>query len=771
MTRSPRHRRLQQPLRVLAMIALALVTAGCSGLPRIDPSGRRFLIWPEPPAPVTGIDPTLGNPLGNVNAAPVYAPGSGGTTGLPLTGGGVLTPVSGAPGQAPPRADERLSITPERVLAPVGSEVILRAGVCGPQDYLRTNRRIEWMLGTEGTGQFVTVGEQGEMDILRYPWQRPNKQDNTFAVGYTSPFHTCLNRGTADPTDDVQVRPGDAWITVTSASEGASYITAHAPESRDWDARRARATIYWVDAEWQIPPSLSVQPGQTAQLTTTVLRKTDGAPVQGWEVRYEVVQGSSARLGYASGEASIATTDAQGRATMQVTPTDDLPGTAVVRVTIARPAQSAPMPSPRLELGSGESVVMWTPSAGAGGGVIGPFTPSQGGSVPPTPFEPPPSDNVPPIGPADRGAPLLEVYVQRDNQRAIRVNDAIPVTITVENRGDAPARNLVIFDRFESGLANDQAPPGESQIKYEGRFPDLGPGESDVVRLEFRAVAPGRHCHYVRVTMDGTDAAVTEQCFAIEALPQAASPTLDIRIEAELRRTVGQSYELRPRVYNTSGTPAENLRVELRYGTELSPEAAEQGNRRIPGGFIWEVGRLEANSSAPFHVKFRCDRPNPAAELTLFVAADGVPEETRTVTVAIEPAAPTPTPSPPNVVPSALDGALSLSSNPARVGQPLTLDVAVANVGTTPLSGVEFRVTLPSQLLARLQPAQSPVPFRAEGGALVFGPIAQLLPNQPVRLTIPCDAAQQGTGDIFLQVRAVGESNVLTRDTPIRVEP
>ena len=40
----------------------------------------------------------------------------------------------------------QLLLTPTRIVAPVGGEVILLAGVCGKDEYLVTNEPIEWML-------------------------------------------------------------------------------------------------------------------------------------------------------------------------------------------------------------------------------------------------------------------------------------------------------------------------------------------------------------------------------------------------------------------------------------------------------------------------------------------------------------------------------------------------------------------------------------------------------------------------------------------------
>ena len=48
------------------------------------------------------------------------------------------------------------------------------------------------------------------------------KTDNYLATGYTANGPHCINRGTPDPSDDVNILRGDAWVTVTSPREGTS---------------------------------------------------------------------------------------------------------------------------------------------------------------------------------------------------------------------------------------------------------------------------------------------------------------------------------------------------------------------------------------------------------------------------------------------------------------------------------------------------------------------------------------------------------------------
>ena len=217
---------------------------GLLGLPRIDPSGERCLIWPSgkgcclcplsDPAPTLASAPPLsaapaGNPLAPpVTTDPYFPPGAGTAAGL------------GPPVAAATTPTETLTMTPERVLAPVGSEVVLRAGICDDESYLITDQRIEWLLASGNAGEIVALGGKGWCDDPLLPWNKPKKVNNQFGVGYTSPVSTTLNRGTADPSDDIPVEAGHAWASITSPVEGTSHVTAVAPRVEGWPQRRRR---------------------------------------------------------------------------------------------------------------------------------------------------------------------------------------------------------------------------------------------------------------------------------------------------------------------------------------------------------------------------------------------------------------------------------------------------------------------------------------------------------------------------------------------------
>lgn len=805
MTHSASYRRFH----LLVLILLSTQLAGCAlnSLPRIDPTGQRLLIFPGEPAPVAtpllGAAPTLNPALAanvpaappNVVAPPVFTdpflPGANGpTVGRDLLGrqtivgppvGAVAGSPVGGPVAVPTQPGERLSITPSRLLAPVGSEVILLGGVCAENGYLRTNERIEWMLDRKGTGQIVTVGNRGELDIFRWPLNTPRKIDNYFAISATSPFPQCLDRGTPDPNDDVQIRRGDAYVTVSSAVEGTSYVTAYAPNVPNWAGRTASATIYWIDAQWAFPPPVTLAPGQSHTLTTTVTRQSDGASIQGWIVRYQVV-GGGAGLGYEQGQTSEATTNAQGRASVEITPTDSRPGTTNLAIEIVRPEQAGVAASPRVTLGNGTTSITWA-EGGISGSPLPPATlpPTTGSPMSPL-TDPVDSPNDAPGGgftpsptpePTPAGRPDLTVRIEQQTSGPFRVGDEVEYLVTVVNQGDGVARNVKIVDEFDAGMSNEAAAPGENFIKTDTPF-DLAPGESQALPLRFRLNQAGNLSHNVTATADNVVETYERAFLTVEGdPPPLAAPTLDISLNGPLRTTVGTQAEFEVTVTNVGPTPATNVVIASDQDAELRPaqssanEILDVENFQRSGQMRWLVGTLQPNESRT--IAYSCDGVAVARSTcsTVQVVADGMTDpksaqkcvEVRSLLGGNGGS----TSPPPATNRSGFDIQITAPPTPS-VQERFLIFVQARNDTGSVQENVIVRVLVPPQLRADDQQINASVPYRQEpwgevGNVILLGPIARMQQGDTQRITIPVDAISPGNASIIVDAAPEGATD------------
>ena len=361
---------------LLPSLSLAfLFLSGCQNLslPAIDPTGNRIFTnqWTPVLAPH---DPNNGYPstapaFQNPPEPPPCIQGKAGSDkklckGC-LSGKGCLArkkeaeDIRGRCGQ--------LLLTPTRIVAPVGGEVILLAGVCGKDEYLVTNEPIEWMLSPNGVGEIVEVGDDAKGQ-KKSCWKKDDspkveKLDVDFARGRTSREAGRITRGTSDPTDDLPIRKGQTWISLTSASEGISNVTALAPDSDVWDKRRQTATIYWVDASWVPPSPQFAMSGEPITVATRVSKSDTYVPATGWLVRYRVVDPNFAhflRNGVpVQGDNIEVQVNNDGVAAVQMFNEPSIPfGSALVDVEVIRPPQGEKLPE--ISVFRGQTSVTWS---------------------------------------------------------------------------------------------------------------------------------------------------------------------------------------------------------------------------------------------------------------------------------------------------------------------------------------------------------------------------------------------------------------------------
>jgi uncharacterized repeat protein (TIGR01451 family) len=549
---------------------------------------------------------------------------------------------------------EQLRVVPNGVMAPVGSEVVIKAGVLGCDGQPIANRRVEW--GISGAGQVSEMGTREPTGLFRLAGSGPRRISHNHAIGSTATVETVLYRGTPEPNDDVRISRGDAWVTVTSPCEGTSLVTAYTPTLEQFN--RVTVNVYWVDAQFVFPPPAAVEPGRAHTLTTSVLRRSDGAPLAGWTVRYDVANGAS--LGYEGGNFVEATTDAAGRASVEVSPVSAGGGTTNVGVTVIRPAGGA-LGLPAYPLGRGATTIAW--GAGAAAGVVpgggappamgapsvpptfDPYAPSQPTTSPvptfqpptiPSPSSPPPSlpgnqpattdPYTPPANEPMAARPRLEVQLRRSGPEQVGVGGYTRFEVIVTNNGEGTARGIVVQAQFDPGLRHEKAKPNEFSVRYGPKtainpgLDDLPPGESATVALAFQVVGEGQQCTQVTVTATGAEAAVQRECVT------GTKPALELSVTGPRSRVVGEAAPFNVTVKNRGDVSASNVQVIVRLDSALEPTTTDdQTHQRLPDGTIaLKMDRpLGPYEQRVFQITTRCRSQSDNACVRADMTAEG----------------------------------------------------------------------------------------------------------------------------------------------------
>ena len=283
----------------------------------------------NPAVPMLGSTATSMPPGVNaVTTAMILSPDAGPQHVFADTGGYALPVV---PVQGP-----ALIMTPREQIAPLGSEVVLVASYLGSGERLITNEKIEWTL--EGVGTIGKIDTGSHCDLLLFDTVKAKKVSDQYAITKTSATYQTLDRGTPDTTDDVHLLRGQTWVSANSMKEGTTHVTAFAPNMADWSKRTDVGIIHWVDAQWVVPRLPIAPVGGSRNLTTTILRASNGQPRQGWIVRYEILGGPAAGLGGTGAQVQEIETDVSGQAITILTPRDQQAGTNTIRIQIIRPA-------------------------------------------------------------------------------------------------------------------------------------------------------------------------------------------------------------------------------------------------------------------------------------------------------------------------------------------------------------------------------------------------------------------------------------------------
>ncbi len=481
----------------VALVFCVFLSSGCATLtiPAFDPSGNR--IFASQPTQLTL--PQLHGPTGTSivpNASFPEPPNP------PACLQGPPPPTQTISSPTPRNNDDRgrcgqMLLTPTRIVAPVGGEVVLLAGVCGEDGYLVSGEPIEWMLSPDSVGEIIEVGDDMKgkrKSFFASKSMKPavEKLDVDFARGRTSAEAGRITRGSMRESDDLIVKKGQTWVSLTSPTEGMSRVTVLAPDSDVWDRRRQTATIYWIDASWQFPGPQSLRVGEPATLVTQVKKSEGYAPATNWIVKYRLLTEGFGQFLTNNPNALGGTdvrVDQDGKAFAQLVNPTGKPGTAVVGIEVARPADpDAKMPE--LPLAKGQTMITWS-------------------------------------------APVLNLKVNGNDTSS--VNQPVDYTVTLANAGDMAAENVkLVMDLKNPALQAAflrETPTARANL---GATWDIG-------------TIPARHVFEAVIQITPTAEAAFTIDFVASATGQqnqlASMPLLAVRPQLGLRFTPAQGSE------------------------------------------------------------------------------------------------------------------------------------------------------------------------------------------------------------------------------------
>ena len=469
----------------------------------------------------------------------------------------------------------QILMSPSRIIAPVGSEVVVIAGICGGDGFLSMNQPLEWMLSNDSVGQIIEVGGMHHPKFNKVVPPQAKKFDGQYAWGRTGLKRVVLTRGTPTPCDDIELAKGQTFISVSSASPGRTYVTGVAPNAEGWDRRRATTMIQWVDALWSTPVPSKATAGTVFPLTTVVNRSSDGGGVKDWIVKYTIVGGAAAEFAPAGSSTATATTNDKGEATVQLRqPAGRFePGVTQVRVDIVRPALFG---EPELVVESGLTTVTWS-------------------------------------------APALTIRAIGD--KAAELDKPFNYRIEVTNPGDQLSRGVVvrtkdIDDSIE--YISSTPKPVEFGRQLEWQLGDIAPGSPpQIIDIQFKSNKRGNNGLCFEVASE-SDRLRTEACAQIEI----AVPCLVLKVDGPETAIVGNDVIFNFEVSNQCDEELEDIDLVLRYDTGLYADGRSNpirtkfdklsfGERRVvsvafnvqqPGTRCFE---LSATSSSGYNVTRR----------------------------------------------------------------------------------------------------------------------------------------------------------------------
>ena len=337
--------------------------------------------------------------------------------------------------------------------------------------------------------------------------------------------------------------------------------------------------------------------------------------------------------------------------------------------------------------------------------------------------------------------PQLIVAIEGPEQVAL--GQATTCTVRVGNRGNGPARRVVLATWVDESLA------GGTPTQREYAVGTLLPGHWRDIRLNLVGKTAGTAA--IRAVARGAaeiEAQASRQVRVIK-------PQLSVAIDGPKLRFVDRPAQYTLSVYNPGPAPAENVQV-----FDLVPEGFRFVEASPGGSFdeqtrevAWFVGSLEPGHTAEVGVQLIPVTPGEHQ-----VTAAAVAESTSVVRTALI---------------TRVEGSANLAievidaDDPIEVGAETTYEIRLTNRGSVPANDVQVAALLGDGL--RAMEAHGPGDAQLEAGRVLFAPSESLEAGQTMtyRIRVRCLEAGQKRLRAFVRSRELVEPMVEEESTRV----
>jgi uncharacterized repeat protein (TIGR01451 family) len=639
-----------------------------------------------------------------------------------------------------PDDDVAVLLAPRDATVPVGSQVVLVAGVRAGDGFLRGSRRLEWSIGPGSVGSFANVGDAGLVDWMMGDLTLPRIQAPNAALGLTlrRREHLILPGG-APPVD---VQPGQGWISVVSFVPGNTAVTVFAPDVVVPGGRTQTTILHWVSGLVPAPaPVISSVPGTPAPPATST-PATGGRP----QLTVKKTGPATAALGQTLAYHIVVTNPGDAPA-KDVVASDDIPD-GVSYVSSTPPAEVG---GKRLQWRLGDiaprqqQTIDLTFRAEQQGSTTNCVEVAASGGLRAN------DCTTTIIGPA---AAPAQVDVQISSPDPVKVNDQATFEIVITNRGSTPTVPLLIKDRFGDGLEHSQA-----KNSIERDLGSLTAGESRRITVTFRATQPGRRCHTVEVSGNDGTHATAEGCVMVEA----GKPVLSIKKTGPAKVKAGEVAEFLIEVANNGTEEAKNLKVTDHYDPSMTLAAATQTDQpEEKNARSWIIPSLPARKRIQLQVQCTCNTPGPkVCNRVELVAPDGTRVEDQACVEVLAAAGGTTA-----VGGSGLTLELDSLTEPVYVGKEFRYEVRVANPGPAAQQQVAVTVELPLGIIATPFGTTGPAgaKWSVEGSKIIFTPVPAINAGDRLVYHLRLKAQQIGRFRVHADLTSQGHPEPVSVD-------